>query len=64
MDGCTLTGGPDNKDKIIDCDVQTEIYPLVREAIGLVEELIEDDDCKSHDDDSNDDHKKWKKWKK
>ncbi len=50
--GCALRGRSDRSDLITDCDAQAEIYPLVQKAIGLVEELIEDDDY------SNDNHKK------
>lgn len=38
-DGCALNGRPDKKDEIKDCDTQATVYPLVLEAITLVEQL-------------------------
>ncbi len=37
IDGCAKKRNPDKDDKIIDCDAQAEVYPLVLEAITLLE---------------------------
>ncbi|MBN2180975.1 MAG: hypothetical protein JW715_03610 [Sedimentisphaerales bacterium] len=39
MDGCTLTGMPDKDDWIITCEAQHKLYPLVSEAIQLLQSL-------------------------
>ena len=40
MDGCATQGTPDKDDWIITCTAQQEIYPLVLQAIQLLEDLI------------------------
>jgi len=40
MDGCANDGAPDKNDWIKTCDGQIAIYPLVVEAIGLLDDLI------------------------
>ena len=39
-DGCALTGEPDKNDWIIDCEAQSQIYPLILDVIELLEQLI------------------------
>jgi len=39
-DGCAKTGAPDKNDWIRTCDSQAKIYPLIIEAIELLEHLI------------------------
>jgi hypothetical protein len=39
-DGCAEMGGPDKNDWITTCPEQGEVYPLVIQAIALLEELI------------------------
>jgi hypothetical protein len=39
-DGCAESGAPDKNDWIKDCDAQNEVYPLIMEAIGLLNNLI------------------------
>ena len=40
MDGCALTGQPDKGDWIITCEAQQKVYPLVLQAIQLLQGLI------------------------
>lgn len=40
MDGCAETGSPDKNDWIIDCDAQKVIYPLIKQAISLLTNMI------------------------
>jgi hypothetical protein len=40
--GCADSGAPDNNDWIRDCATQAEVYPLILEALSLLETLIED----------------------
>jgi hypothetical protein len=37
MDGCALTGNPDKDDWIITCEAQQKLYPLIWEAILLLQ---------------------------
>jgi hypothetical protein len=39
-DGCAESGTPDKNDWIEDCDSQNQVYPIIMETIGLLEELI------------------------
>jgi len=39
-DGCAETGMPDRNDWIITCEAQAEVYPIVVQAIVLLESLI------------------------
>ena len=39
-DGCAGADSPDRNDKIITCDAQNQVYPLLIEAIELLRELI------------------------
>jgi hypothetical protein len=41
MDGCVLTGKPDRNDWIITCEAQQKLYPLIWEAIQLLQSLTE-----------------------
>lgn len=38
--GCAETGSPDKNDWIKDCDAQGQVYPVIIEAIELLEDLI------------------------
>jgi Leucine-rich repeat (LRR) protein len=38
--GCADTGSPDNNDWIVSCYYQSQVYPLIVEALGLLEDLI------------------------
>ncbi len=38
IDGCALTGEPHRRDWITDCNAQAELYPVIIEAIELLEE--------------------------
>ena len=38
--GCAEIGTPDNNDWILTCEAQNEVYPLILEAIELLEDLI------------------------
>lgn len=38
--GCAESGAPDKNDWIKDCDAQTQVYPLIREAIELLTNLL------------------------
>jgi hypothetical protein len=40
MDGCATTGWPDKNDWIIGCEAQQQVYPLILEAIQLLESLL------------------------
>ena len=40
VNGCADGGSPDKNDKILNCDAQGEIHPLVIELIDLLEQLI------------------------
>ena len=40
MDGCAVSGSPENGDWIITCEAQGQVYPSIVEAIGLLEELV------------------------
>jgi len=40
MDGCASSGSPDKNDWITDCVAQSQVYLLVIQAIGLLEEMI------------------------
>lgn len=39
-DGCTVAGAPDKNDWISDCNAQSQVYPLILEAIGLLDNLL------------------------
>ena len=39
-DGCTLDGTPDKNDWIMDCDAQSQVYPLIMDAIALLKILV------------------------
>ncbi|MHC4394231.1 MAG: PKD domain-containing protein [Planctomycetota bacterium] len=39
-DGCADIGEPDSNDWIITCDGQNQVYPLIMEAIGYLQNLI------------------------
>ncbi len=39
IDGCASTGKPDKDDWIITCEAQQKLYPLVLEAIQLLQSL-------------------------
>jgi hypothetical protein len=38
--GCANTGEPDSNDWILTCEGQSQVYPLIMEAIGLLQNLI------------------------
>jgi Leucine-rich repeat (LRR) protein len=38
--GCADTGSPDNNDWLVSCYYQSQVYPLIVEALGLLEDLI------------------------
>ena len=38
--GCAETGSPDKNDWIRDCDSQSQVYPLIMEAIELLSSLV------------------------
>lgn len=40
MDGAANTGSPDNNDWIIDNNAQNQVYPLILDAINLLEDLF------------------------
>ena len=40
VDGCAEREAPDPEDKVVTCDGQAEVDPLVRELIALLEELV------------------------
>jgi parallel beta-helix repeat protein len=40
INGCAETGEPDDNDWIITCEGQSQVYPLIVEAIGLLQNLI------------------------
>jgi parallel beta-helix repeat protein len=40
IDGCANTGSPDKNDWVITCEGQGEVYPLVLQAIQLLQHLI------------------------
>jgi hypothetical protein len=40
-DGCAERGAPDKNDWIVTCEAQQQVYPLVVQAIELLQELIE-----------------------
>ncbi len=40
MDGCANDGEPDRRDWIITCEGQDQVYPLITEAIGLLEDIL------------------------
>jgi hypothetical protein len=40
-DGCAGAGAPDRNDWITDCAGQSQVYPLILQAIAMLEELIE-----------------------
>jgi hypothetical protein len=37
--GCATSGSPDKNDWIRDCESQDQIYPIVMEAIGYLEQM-------------------------
>jgi len=39
MDGCALVGGIDGNDWIMNCDAQAKVYPLIVEAIEILESM-------------------------
>ena len=39
-DGCAMTGAPDPNDWIDDCAAQAEVYPLIVDAMALIEEIL------------------------
>ena len=39
-DGCDTTGQPDRNDWIVECSAQLQLYPLLIEAIELLEEFL------------------------
>ncbi len=39
-DGCTEQGAPDRNDWIMDCEAQAEIYPIILDAIGILNSMI------------------------
>jgi len=39
-DGCVESGGPDSNDWIITCEGQSQVYPLISEAMGYLQNLI------------------------
>ena len=39
-DGCADSGAPDNNDWILDCSSQDELYELLTQAIGCLEDII------------------------
>jgi hypothetical protein len=39
-DGCAMTGAPDPNDWIEDCAAQAEVYPLIVDAIDLIEDIL------------------------
>lgn len=40
MNGCAAGGAPDRNDWITDCGAQAHVYPLIMEAIDLLESLL------------------------
>ncbi len=40
MDGCADGGEPDRIDWIITCEAQEQVYPLINEAISLLEDIL------------------------
>jgi hypothetical protein len=40
MDGCaSLVGEPDGNDWIMNCDAQATVYPLIMDAIAILESM-------------------------
>jgi hypothetical protein len=39
-DGCAMSGAPDPNDWIEDCAAQAEVYPLIVDAIALIDEIL------------------------
>jgi len=39
-DGCAETASPDKNDWIVNCPAQNQVYPLIIEAMGLLENLV------------------------
>ena len=39
-DGCAMSGAPDPNDWIEDCAAQAEVYPLIVDAIALIEDIL------------------------
>lgn len=40
LNGCAKGGVPDKNDWILDCGAQAQSYPLIIEAMGLIESLL------------------------
>ncbi|MHC4500850.1 MAG: PKD domain-containing protein, partial [Planctomycetota bacterium] len=40
IDGCTNTGSPDKNDWVITCEGQGEVYPLIDQAVQLLQHLV------------------------
>ncbi|UCF43007.1 MAG: right-handed parallel beta-helix repeat-containing protein [Planctomycetota bacterium] len=40
IDGCANTGSPDKNDWVITCEGQAEVYPLILQAIELLQHLV------------------------
>jgi hypothetical protein len=40
LNGCAEGGAPDRNDWITDCRAQGQVYPLIIEAMGLLESLL------------------------
>jgi hypothetical protein len=40
MNGCAVTGEPDKNDWIRDCDAQGQVYPILMNAVTLLQELL------------------------
>ncbi|XOF34649.1 MAG: hypothetical protein ACL93V_04990 [Candidatus Electrothrix sp. YB6] len=40
IDGCAVSGSPDENDWICDCEGQDTVYPLIMKAIGYLEKLM------------------------
>jgi hypothetical protein len=39
MDGCALGGEVDQSDWIMNCDAQAKVYPLIMDAIEILESM-------------------------
>ena len=39
-DGCATAGAPDKNDWITDCATQSQVYPLIQQAIELLQQLL------------------------
>jgi hypothetical protein len=39
-DGCAASGSPDPNDWIVDCGAQSQVQPLIAEAIALIDEIL------------------------